>query len=303
MFRTFGSSGGCLHCFPLWLGCKVRYIYKKSMQIKHDLMRCLSSGFFHLYLHQPSYAHHESTHSHLLILHAQGGLVELSPDGGSNWRCRRPGQRWRSHHANISSCLSSYKWGSRGAHNLCHAHSHSHYTSMSHEAEESGLHTHGAGQLKDHKAQPVGKKLNFKDTVTKGLCIEMVKSFFLSQAEGASSPVVLRAKSRDSASPSEELPSPLTRGKRTATRARVQGDNSAADGASPLHHPPKRLCLPSLGGPVSVNAATALYSCMSPLVVTIWGVWLRLYEDKTACSLIVSVFVHSFPRHLAICEF
>ncbi|XP_075886299.1 zinc finger C3HC-type protein 1 [Nelusetta ayraudi] len=69
------------------------------------------------------------------------------------------------------------------------------------------------------------------------------------QAEGASSPVALRARSRDSPSPSEELPSPLTRGKRTATRARIQGDNSAADGASPLHHPPKRLCLPSLGGP------------------------------------------------------
>ncbi|KAG8005626.1 NIPA-like protein, partial [Nibea albiflora] len=57
------------------------------------------------------------------------------------------------------------------------------------------------------------------------------------------------AASRDSPSPSEELPSPLTRGKRTASRGRGQGDNSGPDGTSSLQHPPKRLCLSSLGGP------------------------------------------------------
>nr|XP_046234928.1 nuclear-interacting partner of ALK isoform X2 [Scatophagus argus]XP_046234929.1 nuclear-interacting partner of ALK isoform X2 [Scatophagus argus]XP_046234930.1 nuclear-interacting partner of ALK isoform X2 [Scatophagus argus] len=69
------------------------------------------------------------------------------------------------------------------------------------------------------------------------------------QGEGTSSPVALRARSRDSPSPSEELPSPLTRGKRTANRSRGQGENSGGDGAATLQHPPKRLCLSSLGGP------------------------------------------------------
>ncbi|KAG7222217.1 hypothetical protein INR49_016631 [Caranx melampygus] len=69
------------------------------------------------------------------------------------------------------------------------------------------------------------------------------------QGEGTSSPVGLRARSRDSPSPSEELPSPLTRGKRPATRSRGQGDMSGADGAAGLQHPPKRLCLSSVSGP------------------------------------------------------
>ncbi|KAM3587901.1 uncharacterized protein V6R79_016632 [Siganus canaliculatus] len=68
------------------------------------------------------------------------------------------------------------------------------------------------------------------------------------QGEGTSSPVSLRARSRDSPSPSEELPSPLTRGKRTASRGKAQGENSGGDGA-PIHlQPPKRLCLSSVGG-------------------------------------------------------
>ncbi|XP_038594837.1 nuclear-interacting partner of ALK isoform X2 [Micropterus salmoides] len=69
------------------------------------------------------------------------------------------------------------------------------------------------------------------------------------QGEGTSSPVALRARSRDSPSPSEEVPSPLTRGKRSATRGRGHGDNSGSDGAASLQHPPKRLCLSSVGGP------------------------------------------------------
>ncbi|KAM7378249.1 hypothetical protein PAMA_013239 [Pampus argenteus] len=69
------------------------------------------------------------------------------------------------------------------------------------------------------------------------------------QGEGASFPVALRARSRDSPSPNEDLPSPLSRGKRPATRSRGQGDNSGADGTAGLHHPPKRLCLSSVGGP------------------------------------------------------
>ncbi|XP_034719787.1 nuclear-interacting partner of ALK [Etheostoma cragini] len=69
------------------------------------------------------------------------------------------------------------------------------------------------------------------------------------QSEGTTSPVSLRARSRDSPSPSEEPPSPLPRGKRSATRNRGQGDASGTDGAASLHHPPKRLCLSSVGGP------------------------------------------------------
>ncbi|KAM7367125.1 hypothetical protein PAMP_015049 [Pampus punctatissimus] len=67
--------------------------------------------------------------------------------------------------------------------------------------------------------------------------------------EGASFPVALRARSRDSPSPNEDLPSPLSRGKRPATRSRGQGDNSGGDGTAGLHLPPKRLCLSSVGGP------------------------------------------------------
>lgn len=68
------------------------------------------------------------------------------------------------------------------------------------------------------------------------------------QGEGASSPIALRARSRDSPSPSEELPSPLTRGKRPATRSKGQGEGPGTDGAL-IIHPPKRLCLSTLGGP------------------------------------------------------
>ncbi|XP_072310325.1 zinc finger C3HC-type protein 1 [Eucyclogobius newberryi] len=58
------------------------------------------------------------------------------------------------------------------------------------------------------------------------------------QGEAASfSPQPLRTKSRDSTSPTEELPSP--KGKRPATRSKVQGESQ-----SPL---PKRLCLSSAG--------------------------------------------------------
>ncbi|XP_032360883.1 zinc finger C3HC-type protein 1 [Etheostoma spectabile] len=69
------------------------------------------------------------------------------------------------------------------------------------------------------------------------------------QSEGTTSPVSLRARSRDSPSPSEEPPSLLPRGKRSATRSRGQGDASGTDGAASLQHPPKRLCLSSVGGP------------------------------------------------------
>lgn len=71
------------------------------------------------------------------------------------------------------------------------------------------------------------------------------------QGEGTASPVSLRARSRDSPSPVEELQSPLGRGKRTATRGRGQGESPGAEGpASPRPlPPPKRLCLSSVGGP------------------------------------------------------
>ena len=73
------------------------------------------------------------------------------------------------------------------------------------------------------------------------------------QGEGTSSPVGLRSRSRDSPSPSEEVPSPLTRGKRSATRGRGLGDAFAPDGAASPPQPPKRLCLSSVGGAVRTN--------------------------------------------------
>ncbi|XP_040031299.2 zinc finger C3HC-type protein 1 [Gasterosteus aculeatus] len=69
------------------------------------------------------------------------------------------------------------------------------------------------------------------------------------QSEGTSSPVSLRARSRDSPSPSEELQSPLPRGKRAVPRSRGQGDISGSEGAASPHNPPKRLCLSTSGGP------------------------------------------------------
>lgn len=73
--------------------------------------------------------------------------------------------------------------------------------------------------------------------------------FCILQSEGSPSLVGLRARSRDSPSPSEELLSPLTRGKRPATRSRGQGDGSGNDSV----HSPKRLCFTSVGGPVRTN--------------------------------------------------
>ncbi|KAM8908481.1 zinc finger C3HC-type protein 1 [Spinachia spinachia] len=69
------------------------------------------------------------------------------------------------------------------------------------------------------------------------------------QSEGTSSPVSLRARSRDSPSPSEELQSPLPRGKRSVPRGRGHGDISGPDAAASLHNPRKRLCLSTSGGP------------------------------------------------------
>uniref|UniRef100_A0A1A8RBR4 Zinc finger, C3HC-type containing 1 n=1 Tax=Nothobranchius rachovii TaxID=451742 RepID=A0A1A8RBR4_9TELE len=67
------------------------------------------------------------------------------------------------------------------------------------------------------------------------------------QGEG-SSPAAPRARIRDSPSPNEELPSPLARGKRPATRSRGQGEASGTDG-TPCLHPRKLLCLSPTGGP------------------------------------------------------
>lgn len=88
------------------------------------------------------------------------------------------------------------------------------------------------------------------------------------QSEGTSSPVSLRARSRDSPSPSEELPSLLPRGKRSATRSRGQGDTSGADGAVSLQHPPKRLCLSSVGDPVRTNITADFTPCF--FTVLLW---------------------------------
>ncbi|MEQ2260811.1 hypothetical protein XENORESO_001733, partial [Xenotaenia resolanae] len=96
--------------------------------------------------------------------------------------------------------------------------------------------------------------------------------------EGTSSPVASRARSRDSPSPSEELPSPLARGKRPATRSRGQGFGSGTDGTASLH-PPKRLCLSSAGGPVRLNVALSiLFKCS--ICTT------KIKKDKWGCNLL-----------------
>uniref|UniRef100_A0A3P9I193 Zinc finger, C3HC-type containing 1 n=1 Tax=Oryzias latipes TaxID=8090 RepID=A0A3P9I193_ORYLA len=88
-----------------------------------------------------------------------------------------------------------------------------------------------------HAASPCRMKLRSQDSIR------------TDQVEGtSSSPTALRAKSRDSPSPSDDLLSPLTRGKRPATRSRGHGDNLGADGSTSLH-PPKRLCFSTVGGP------------------------------------------------------
>lgn len=60
------------------------------------------------------------------------------------------------------------------------------------------------------------------------------------QGESTFSPQALRARNRDSTSPTEELPSP--RGKRSATRSKGQGEGAA------LQPTAKRLCLSTTGG-------------------------------------------------------
>ena len=74
--------------------------------------------------------------------------------------------------------------------------------------------------------------------------------WYMLQGEGTSSLVSLRARTRDTPSPNEELSSPLTRGKRIATRNRGQGENSGTDAAVTLPSLPKRLCFSSVAGPV-----------------------------------------------------
>ncbi|CAB1346229.1 unnamed protein product, partial [Coregonus sp. 'balchen'] len=73
------------------------------------------------------------------------------------------------------------------------------------------------------------------------------------QPVGSPSPMVVRTRSRDSTSPSEEQPGPLPRGKRPMTGGRVQGEGTgsegtASGGSSPQRNP-KRMCLSSASSP------------------------------------------------------
>ncbi|KAM6984912.1 zinc finger C3HC-type protein 1 [Aplochiton taeniatus] len=71
------------------------------------------------------------------------------------------------------------------------------------------------------------------------------------QAEGTPSPLLSRTRSRDSPSPNEEMPSPLTRGKRISTRSRGQGEGACGEGTVSPQHYPKRLRLSSVSYPDS----------------------------------------------------
>lgn len=82
-----------------------------------------------------------------------------------------------------------------------------------------------------------------------GLSVSVCRWYVL-QGEGTSSLVALRARSKDTPNPCEELTSPLTRGKRIATRNRGQGEISGADSSGTLPPLPKQLCLSLVGGPV-----------------------------------------------------
>ncbi|XP_051976505.1 zinc finger C3HC-type protein 1-like [Xyrauchen texanus] len=69
------------------------------------------------------------------------------------------------------------------------------------------------------------------------------------QTENTPSPLVPRTRSRDSPIPHEELPSPLSRGKRPMTRRRGQGENLAVDVPSSPQRKTKRPRLSSASGP------------------------------------------------------
>uniref|UniRef100_A0A8C9TEY2 Zinc finger, C3HC-type containing 1 n=1 Tax=Scleropages formosus TaxID=113540 RepID=A0A8C9TEY2_SCLFO len=65
------------------------------------------------------------------------------------------------------------------------------------------------------------------------------------QMESSPSPVMGRMRSRDTPSPSEELPSPMIRGKRPVTRSRGQGDTAGQEVPSSPQRKAKRLRLSS----------------------------------------------------------
>ncbi|KAL0963055.1 hypothetical protein UPYG_G00349130 [Umbra pygmaea] len=99
------------------------------------------------------------------------------------------------------------------------------------------------------------------------------------QHEGNPTALVVRTRSRDSPSPSEEPASPLPKGKRPLTRSRVQGDGTesegTASGASSPQRNPKRLCLSpssSLEGPLQKNIFDPLAQHRD------WCPWVNVYE-------------------------
>lgn len=99
------------------------------------------------------------------------------------------------------------------------------------------------------------------------------------KGEGTSSPVGLRAQSRDSPSPSEDLPSPLTRGKRQTTRNRGQGDGDGAVSS------PKRMCLSSLAipdGPIHKNAFDPLAQHRD------WCPWVSIGKENVDPGVVIS---------------
>ncbi len=83
--------------------------------------------------------------------------------------------------------------------------------------------------------------------------------------ESTPSPLVHRARSRDSPIPHEELPSPLSRGKRPMTRSRGQGDNMALDVPSSPQRKAKRPRLSSASGPVRT---IYIYIFLNILIIT-----------------------------------
>lgn len=110
-----------------------------------------------IFLSQPSAAHHESAHPHLLILYAQSGLVEFLPDGGN--------RRWRrcptKHCRPLWFCrsFSYHTWGPGGPDCFCHIYPC--YNSMSHEVEKPGLHTLWPGKQIADKVWLAEKNLVF----------------------------------------------------------------------------------------------------------------------------------------------
>lgn len=68
MFSTFGGPGGCMHCFSLWLGCKVRWNPSWLFNTLCTFKKITSlSLYIYIYCHKPELANMEANFHKFLI--------------------------------------------------------------------------------------------------------------------------------------------------------------------------------------------------------------------------------------------